>query len=175
MPDLLWDDVRNFFDPDLMGALPDVCVPNASVADWEAVFDLIRSSGWPREYLEGGVVGPLPSAAEVLSRPGDADAVDLRVWLVPDVLAIFRPMSADEIGFDVDLRELQGQAGVDTLCEFLGAIGRRLDKPVVMTGEGDYGNPVLGFNPAADRVVLLEDPQLIELAGDAVGSAGSDE
>lgn len=26
MPDLLWDDVRNFFDPDLMGALPDVSV-----------------------------------------------------------------------------------------------------------------------------------------------------
>ncbi|GAA4982666.1 hypothetical protein GCM10025734_04090 [Kitasatospora paranensis] len=26
MPDLLWDDVKDFFDPDLMGALPDVCV-----------------------------------------------------------------------------------------------------------------------------------------------------
>jgi hypothetical protein len=27
--DLLWDDVKCFFDPDLMGALPDVRVPDA--------------------------------------------------------------------------------------------------------------------------------------------------
>ncbi|MFF3215436.1 hypothetical protein ACFYYB_32970 [Streptomyces sp. NPDC002886] len=175
MPDLLWDDVRNFFDPDLMGALPDVCVPDASAADWEAVFDLIRSSGWTWEYSEGGVAGPLPSAAEVLSRPADADTVELRVWPVPDVLAIFRPMSADEIDFDVDLNELQGQAGVDTLCDFLRAIGRRLGKPVVMTGEGDYANPVLGFDPTADCVVLLADPRLIELAGPPAGHLDSDE
>lgn len=97
--------------------------------------------------------------SEVLSRPADAETVDLRVWPVPGVLVIFRPMSADEIDFDVDLRESQGQAGVDALCGFLGAIGRRLGKPVVMTAEGDYGNPVLGFAPAADRVVLLADPR----------------
>ncbi|GAA3248433.1 hypothetical protein ACFO1B_39420 [Dactylosporangium siamense] len=160
MPDLLWDDVRNFFDPDLMGALPDVCVAGASVEDWQAVFDLVRSSGWTWEFAVGGVAGALPSAAEVLSRPADAETVDLRVWPVADVLAIFRPMSAAEIDFDVDLRELQGQAGVDTLCGFLGAIGRRLGKPVVMTAEGGYGDPVLGFDPAADRVGLLQDPRL---------------
>jgi hypothetical protein len=54
MPDLLWDDVRNFFDPDLMGALPDVRVPNTSVADWQAVLDLVRSRGWAYAYSEGG-------------------------------------------------------------------------------------------------------------------------
>lgn len=104
--DLLWDDVRNFFDPDLMGALPDVSVADTSVEDWQAVFELVRSSGWTWEYSEGGVAGPLPSAADVLARPADAESVDLRVWPVPDVLVIFRPMSAGEIDFDVDLREL---------------------------------------------------------------------
>jgi hypothetical protein len=44
-------------------------------------------------------------------------------------------MSADEIDFDVDLRELQGQAGVDVLCGFLTEIGRELGKPVVVTSE----------------------------------------
>ncbi|MER5866636.1 hypothetical protein [Kitasatospora sp. NPDC002040] len=163
MSDLLWDDVRNFFDPDLMGALPDVSVADASVEDWQMVFDLVRSSGWTWEYSEGGVAGPLPSAAEVLARPADAETVDLRVWPVPEVLAIFRPMSADEIDFDVDLRELQGQEGVDVLCGFLGAIGGRLGKPVRMTAEGDWGNPVLGFDPAADCVVLLADPLGVQL------------
>ncbi|WP_405993663.1 hypothetical protein [Streptomyces sp. NBC_00986] len=160
MPDLLWDDVRDFFDPELMGALPDVCVAGASVEDWQVVFDLVRSNGWTWEYSVGGVAGPLPSAAEVLSRPADAETVDLRVWPVPDVLVIFRPMSGDEIDFDVDLHELQGQAGVDVLCDFLCTIGRRLGKPVGMTAEGDYGNPVLGFDPVIDRVVLLAAPPL---------------
>ncbi|WP_033352575.1 hypothetical protein [Kitasatospora aureofaciens] len=159
MPDLLWDDVRNFFDPDVMGALPDVFVEGtSSVEDWQAVFDLVRVSGWAWEFLEGGVAGLLPPAAEVLSRPAGADSVDLRVWPVPGVLAIFRPWSAEGIDFDVDLRELQGQHGVDVLCGLLAAVGRRLGRLVVMTAEGDYGHPVLGFDPSADSVVLMADP-----------------
>jgi hypothetical protein len=96
---------------------------------------------------------------EALSRPAGGDLPVLRVWPVPGVLVIFRPMSEELIDFDIDLRELQGQAGVDTLCAFLGAIGRRLSKPVTMTAEGQYGYPVLGFDPGADRVVLLTDRQ----------------
>ncbi|GHG74537.1 hypothetical protein [Streptomyces griseocarneus] len=167
MPDLLWDDVRNFFDPDLMGALPDVSVADTSVDDWQAVFDLVRSSGWTWEYEQGCIRMPLPSAQEVLSRPTDADTALLKVWPVADVQVNFWPMSAGEIDFDVDLRELQGQEGVDVLCGLLGTIGRRLGRPVLMTGEGDYGNPVLGFDPGADRVVLLADPLGVQLTAAA--------
>jgi hypothetical protein len=39
------------------------------------------------------------------------------------VLANFWLMSAEQIDFDVDLRELQGQEGVDVLCGFFRAIG----------------------------------------------------
>lgn len=154
MPDLLWDNVKDFFDPDLMGALPDVCVEGASVEDWQSVFDLVRSCGWVWEYRDGDVLVPLPSAEVVLSRSADADTAVLRVWPAEDVLVNFWPMSSGEIDFDVDLRELHGQAGVDILCGFLGAIGRRLRKPVRMTAGGDWGNPVLGFDPAADHVVM---------------------
>ncbi|MFE6922440.1 hypothetical protein ACFVAV_15470 [Nocardia sp. NPDC057663] len=158
MPDLLWNDVKNFFDPNLMGTLPDLWVPDASVEDWQAVFDLVRSTGWAWEYEEGGTVRPLPAAAEVLPRPVDAESVLLRVRPVPSVQVNFWPMSATEVDFDVDLRELQGQAGVDTLCDFVCAFGRLLGKPVFMAAEGQYGYPVLGFDPAADRVALLADP-----------------
>ena len=43
-------------------------------------------------------------------RPGGSEIAELRVWPVPGVLAIFRVMSAEEIDFDVDPREPQGQA-----------------------------------------------------------------
>ncbi len=77
--DLLWDDVKCFFDPDLMGSLPDVRVPDASVEDWQALLDLVAEKGWKRQYSEGGTVLPVPRAEAVLSRPADAECPDLRV------------------------------------------------------------------------------------------------
>ncbi|MFB7512881.1 hypothetical protein [Streptomyces sp. NPDC056144] len=160
MVDLLWDDVKCFFDPDLMGSLPDVRVPGASVEDWQAILDLVVEKGWKCQYSEGEAVLPVPRAEVVLSRPADAECSDLRVWPTPDVLAIFRFHADDAVDFDVDLRELQGQERLDAFCGFLREIGRRLGKPVPMDPEGDYGYPVLGFDVEADRVVLLADLQV---------------
>ncbi|MFF7492844.1 hypothetical protein [Streptomyces rubiginosohelvolus] len=159
MADLLWDDVKCFFDPDIMGSLPDVRVPNTSAEDWQAVLDLLAEKGWKSQYFEGETVLPVPRAEAVLSSAADAEYPNLRVWPTADVLAIFRFHAADEVDFDVDLRELQGQDRLDVFCGFLREIGRRLGKPVLMDAEGDDGHPVLGFDVEADRVVLLADPQ----------------
>jgi hypothetical protein len=157
--DLDWLVVRSFFDPAPMGALPDVFVPDASTEDWQVVFDLVEARGWQWELTQGGRTLPLPSAAAVFARAPGSELMELKVRPNPGVLVIFRFMSAREIDFDVDLRELQGQVGVDTLCCFLGEIGRELGKPVLMTPEGgSQDHPVLGFDPALDRVVLLADP-----------------
>ncbi|MFI7099427.1 hypothetical protein ACIBK8_08720 [Streptomyces sp. NPDC050161] len=161
MIDLLWDDVKYFFDPDLMGSLPDVHVPNTSVEDWQAVLDLVAEKGWQCQFSEGGTVLPVPRAEAVLSRPADAECPDLRVWPTAGVLAIFRFHDDGEVDFDVDLRELQGQERLDVFCGFLREIGRRLGKPVLMDPEGDGGHPVIGFDVDADRVVLLADPQVM--------------
>ncbi|MFE3145742.1 hypothetical protein ACFXJ6_03560 [Streptomyces sp. NPDC059218] len=159
MPDLLWDDVVSFFDPDLMGALPDVVVPDASVEDWQAVLDLVSVSGWTFQYSEGETVLPVPRAEAVLSRPADAECPELRVWPTAGVLAVFRFWTVEEIDFDVDLRELQGQERLDVFCGFLRVVGRRLGKPVLMDAEGgDHSHPVLGFDVEADQVVLLAEP-----------------
>ncbi|WP_020542439.1 hypothetical protein [Nonomuraea coxensis] len=160
MSELVWDEVKGFFDPDLMGTLPDVWVTDTSFEDWQMLFDLVEAHGWRSEYREGDVVMPLPRAEQVLSLPVDAESPTLRVWPVPDVLAIFWFLSDDAIEFDVDLRELQGQERLDILCEFITTIGRRLRKPVVMSPEGDWdrNSPVLGFDVEADRVVLLAQP-----------------
>ncbi|MGW2660735.1 hypothetical protein ACWCW7_07195 [Nocardia tengchongensis] len=158
MPDLLWSEVKSFFDPDQMGALPDVYVPDAAVEDWQALFDLIRSRGWEWKYAERDSTRQMPYAAEIFSRSPDEGFTALHVWPVPGVAVVFLLETASEIDFQVDLRELQGQAGVDTLFDFLCTIGRRLGKPVLMCGEFGSRIPVLGFDPTADCVVLLADP-----------------
>jgi hypothetical protein len=156
--DLLWDDVSSFFDPYQMGSLPDLRVPDVSVEDWQAVLDLVAEKGWKHQYVEGGALLPVPRAEVVLSRPADAECPHLLVRPTAGVSAIFRFYADEEIDFDVDLRELQGQERLDVFCGFLGAIGRRLGKPVLMEPEGHHGHPVLGFDVEADRVVLLMDP-----------------
>jgi hypothetical protein len=157
--DLRWDDVRGFFDPELVGALPDVLVPGASVADWQALLDLVEERGWEHQYSEGSSVLPVPRAEVVLARPADAEAAQLSVWLTAEILAIFRFYSTDAVDFDVNVRELQGQERLDLFCEFLTAIGRRLGKPVLMDAEGgDGARPVLGYAVERDRVVCLAEP-----------------
>ncbi|MEU1378079.1 hypothetical protein ABZ442_31180 [Streptomyces triculaminicus] len=155
MPDVLWDDVKDCFDPETEGCLPDVFVKGTNIGDWQAFLDLIPARGWWSEYAEGGSVLPLPSAERVLSRPPDAECPQLRVRPVPDMEAIFRFLSDDEIDFDVDLRELQGQERVDLLCDFLRTIGSHLGKPVMMTPEGMYERPILGYEVESGRVVFL--------------------
>ncbi|WP_198667736.1 hypothetical protein [Glycomyces dulcitolivorans] len=159
MNDLRWNDVRGFFDPDLMGALPDLLVPGASVEDWQAVLDLVEERGWKHQYSERTEALPVPPAEVVLARPADAESAQLSVWLHAEVLAIFRFYSSDAIDFDVNLRELQGQDRLDLFCEFLSTIGRRLAKPVLMDAEGgDNAHPVLGYVVEHDRVVRLAEP-----------------
>ncbi|MEU0267481.1 hypothetical protein [Nocardioides sp. NPDC006303] len=163
MPDLRWDEVKDVFDPKLMGALPDLFVPDTTVDDWQALLNLVTTSGWTWKYESGDTEEPLPSADIVLARPSDAEAAYLRVWPVPGVLAIFRFTSVHEIDFDVDLRELEGQDGVDSLCSFIRVIGRGLGKPVLMTNEGgSEEHPVLGYDPVKDKVTMLADDSAVD-------------
>ncbi|MEO6082698.1 MAG: hypothetical protein ABIQ18_06290 [Umezawaea sp.] len=157
MTDLRWDEVDDLFDVD-NGILPDVAVPDTTPADWQAVLDLIRSKGWAYQYSQDGRPCRMPSAERILDRDPDM-GVDLKVWPVPDVLAIFRFYAAEEIDFDVDLRELQGQERLDALCAFFRAVGRRLHKPVVMSFEGRCG-PMIGYDVDRDRVVRLANRKL---------------
>jgi hypothetical protein len=77
--ELLWDDVAHFFDPDLMGSLLDVRVPDTSMEDWQAVLDVMGESGWKCQCSAGDATLPVPRAEAVLSRPTDAECPVLRV------------------------------------------------------------------------------------------------
>ena len=66
MSELLWDDVKDLFDLEWEGCLPDVWVTGTTVRDWQAVLDLIAVSDWRSEYSEGDAVMPTPRAASMI-------------------------------------------------------------------------------------------------------------
>jgi hypothetical protein len=159
-PDLLWNDVHAFFDPDVMGSLPDLCVPETSTEDWQALLDLVASGTWRFAYSEGGTHLAMPRAEAVFNRVPDAECASLGVWPTSRIVAIFRFYAPEQIDFDIDLREIQDQADLDTFCGFLKTIGRRLGKRVLMDAEGGDPSlhPVLGYSVEVNRVILDEEP-----------------
>jgi hypothetical protein len=152
-----WDDVREWFDPSQNGSAPDVVVPDTTVADWEALFELIRSEGWRWEYELGEERRPLPSAAAKLFEP-DPEGLrrSLRVWPDPGLEWIVRPWTPDEVDSDVSLHEIQGQERLDAFCRFLRTLGAALRKPVLMFAEGTHDYPpMMAYEVADDQVIFL--------------------
>ncbi|MFJ7265265.1 hypothetical protein ACIQV3_01110 [Streptomyces sp. NPDC099050] len=51
---------------------------------------------------------------------------------------------------------------MDVLCGLLGAVGRRLGRPVVLVSEGaeDRARPLNGFDVGRDRVLLRPNGQV---------------
>lgn len=141
--------MRDLFDPGL-GRLPDGYVSLTTSEDWQQVVDLVRSSGMSYRYQEDGRPVDLPGHVDMILDRQDVTA-ELRVWPAPEVLAIFRFHSADEIDFDVDLKELQGQDRLDVLCGFLRAVGRKVGKLVLVVAEGSR-IPLVGYDPVSDKV-----------------------
>ncbi|MER6377782.1 hypothetical protein ABT255_58350 [Streptomyces mirabilis] len=80
MSELLWDDVAYLFDPDLMGSLPDVRVPDTSMEDWQAVLDLIGESGWKCQYSEGDAVLPAGPERKISPHQGRLRPSLARGW-----------------------------------------------------------------------------------------------
>ncbi|MFI9319235.1 hypothetical protein ACIGXI_05475 [Kitasatospora aureofaciens] len=155
MAELRWDDhARWLLDPGRDGWLPEGWVADTTVADWQAVLDLVVERGWALTFVVGCFEMPLPRAEEVLSWPvGAAARPVLSVRPGPGIGVVFRFRSAERIDFDVDVAELRGQDGLDVLCGFLAAVGRRLGRSVPTCAEGG-GVPFLGYDVGADRVLV---------------------
>lgn len=145
------------FDPSQNGSAPDVVVPGTAVADWEALFGLIRSAGWRCEYESGEERLPLPpSAADLFAHEPGASVRNLWVWPESGFEWIIRLWTSDEILSDVSLHEIQGQEALDAFCRFLRTVGVALGKPVLMFAEGAHDDPpMMAYEVAGDRVVFL--------------------
>lgn len=152
MSALRWDRVRQLFDLDAVGQLPDGWVDGTTVDDWQTALDL-ATTGWAWECVEH----PLPTAVELAARLGpDAETHPVRVEIAPDTWLLLWFLETESIDFDIDVRGWRGQEALDGLCDFLTRLGRALGKSVWLGAEGDSsGTPHLGYDVTLDRMVVL--------------------
>ena len=113
--DLLWDDVREWFQPD--GSLLDAYVFDTTVGDWQAFVDLVRSNGWWFAYSEDGRPRRLPARVEdVFARRGEM-ALLLQVRPAPEVLVNVHFFTDEEIEVDFSPRNSRARSG-SICCAF---------------------------------------------------------
>jgi len=158
--DLLWDDVKQWFDPVENGSAPDVIVADTTLAHWQLVLDLIRSRGWLCRYEHGDRETAVPESAVGLFPVDNREQMTLlTVWPDPDLQWIIRPWATDEILSDVDLYQIQGQGRLDAFCRFLRTLGDALQKDVFVYSEGDNTYPpMMTYDAAVGRVTFLAGP-----------------
>lgn len=84
----------------------------------------------------------------------------LAVWPVEGFQVNFLLAEGEDLDFDIDVRELQGQDRVDLLGVFLRAVGQAFGLPVALTFEGHDPRKVsyLHYDPKADDFVLEREP-----------------
>ncbi|MGK5441112.1 hypothetical protein ACSNN7_04660 [Micromonospora sp. URMC 105] len=150
MRELTWDDVAEWFEPD--GSLLDAYVLDANEDDWQRVIDLVRSQGWRFDLTAEGQPLPLPQqVTDIFARRRSEAAVTMHIWPAPHVMVNTHFFSEDEVEFDFDRTELQGQHQLDILCSFMRSLGRQLGKPVRLTPENSPQHPLIIYSPTDDQ------------------------
>lgn len=148
MGSFAWDDAREDWFVD--GGLRDIYVFETTRADEKPVVDVLRATYGPTRFSFG------EESHESNLRPH------------PDVL--ISCYFADGVQFDVDPREIVGQAEFDVICEFVLVVGRALGRQVDVTGENDPSTVFMRYEPETDTLVRVPPepplPLLDRLRGD---------
>jgi hypothetical protein len=144
-----WDQVSADFEPD--GALRDIYVLDATLADWQAVVDRLRTLNPRPKFCIGGEEVALPiDVTELFFRGPDDLCPSLHVPLGSATLNCHFFVD-DEIEFDLDPREM-GPSLLDPLIEFLKELGTVTAKPVVLTMENMPEAVIMRYDPAVAGV-----------------------
>jgi hypothetical protein len=138
-----WETCREDFRSD--GSLRDIYVTPATLADWRAIYPLLR--GFPAvEFSVDGVVQPPPPTVEQAFAVRSSASPMLR-FRVGRALVVFHFFSEEEIECDVVPHEISSQTDLDALLGFVRQIGDATHKRVVVTPENGREHPFISYEP----------------------------
>jgi len=137
------------FDDD--GALRDIYVLGTTIADWQAVWDMLREDAGRLTFaMDGTALEPPESVAEVFAHQGAHGF--LASYRLGGVLLNCHFFTVEEIEFDLDPRDVDGPDDVAALAQFMAALGRATAKAVILTMENSQQAVIARFDPVPDRV-----------------------
>jgi len=138
-----WDTCKDDFRSD--GSLRDIYIAPATLADWRAIYPLLRD--FPAvEFSVDGVVQPPPATVEQAFAVRRSASPVLR-FRVGRALVVFHFFSEEEIECDVSPREITSQTDLNALLGFVRQLGDTTHKRVLITPENDREHPFISYEP----------------------------
>jgi hypothetical protein len=138
-----WDICKEDFRDD--GSLRDIYISPATLADWRALYPLLRA--YPGvEYLVDGVVQPPPDSVEQVFAVRPSGSPVLR-FTVGRALVVFHFFWDEEIECDFYPNDITSQIDLDALLSFVRQLGDVTRKRVVITPENVRQCPFITYSP----------------------------
>jgi hypothetical protein len=139
------------------GALRDIYVHDATLADWQVALDRVRVLYAPLEFRVDGHQADLPAqVAEIFpirERASPSLSFDLSGI---DVACHF--FTQEEIEFDLRPEEVTGPERLAAVVSFLRELATAVGKPAVLTMESVPGAVILRADPVSGTVVWVPPP-----------------
>lgn len=142
-----WSDVAHEFAWD--GAWRDIIALGASPRHVQATLDLLRSGSFEPLFEVDGDVIAIPERVEDVFTKHAEQARSLSVR-ISGMLLNNHLFTDQEVEFDIDPREVRGQAELDTLLGFMQQLARATGLTVVMTPEGFPERPFIEVLPCGE-------------------------
>ena len=149
MDRLAWKTVSAEFAFD--GGWRDIYVLDTDINVWQRVLDRIRHAAYDLVYYDGGNVSELPRTA-VDAFPAEDGARRMLSIRVAEVLANCHFFTHDEIEFDIDPREVQGQRQLDGLLAFMQLLSDATGREAILTPENC--REIVIFRSRPDQVAI---------------------
>jgi hypothetical protein len=144
---ILWDTCREDFRPD--GSLRDIYISPATLADWRAIYPLLRD--FPAaEFSVNQVVQPPPATVDEAFEVRRSANPRLR-FRVGRALVVFHFLSEEEIECDVSPQEIASPTDLDALLEFVRVLGDTTHKGVVIAPENGREHPFISYEPETGK------------------------
>jgi len=132
---LAWDDLKAEFAWE--GSWRDICVTDTSIADWRAALEMINAAGLRLKFtIDGAECTPPHNLLEIFGQP--RECTFLLAAFVGGVQLNCHFFAESEIEFDLDPREVVGQAELDGVITFMRKLATATQKSALMTPENTH-------------------------------------
>ena len=147
-----WQSVSADFESD--GALRDIYIRKATLVDWQAVIDALKSEMPALEFRIGSEAAELPCDISELFFRGPNDLTPALYVPMGDTTVNCHFFSDDEVEFDLNPRDMNEEL-LPLLLDFLTLLGKATNKPVLLTMENMPEAEIMRFEPSSEEVVYV--------------------
>ncbi len=149
MSELAWDAVRDEFDFD--GSWRDVYVRETDLTSWQRMLDGLRAAGYELTYFRDNQPTELPmEASQAFPHPDKCDRLLLVCFA--GVQANCHFFCVEDIEFDIDPRQVTGQAQLSGLIDFMRCLSQAVGKDATLAPENSPEIVIFRIRPGLPTV-----------------------